>query len=120
VKLSEAIKIGRAKRPQVRGDFVKLVRLPDGSRVHGTCDLGAAYEGLTGKLPTHSKAASSNVVLEALSKELGVSKFVDLALLPDPIYKSPYERISSVVIKLNDKLKWPTEKTVAWLESIGE
>lgn len=42
MKLSDAIRIGAAKRPQCQGWYFDGV---------GTCALGAAYEGLTGHPP---------------------------------------------------------------------
>lgn len=61
MKLSGAIRIGAAKRPQAFGAFAALVYdVPEG-RI-ATCALGAAYEGLTGDIPPDSETQIFAVV----------------------------------------------------------
>lgn len=122
MKLSEAIKKGREIHPQVRGDFKKRIKCEDGDVCYGTCDMGAAYEALTGKLPPHKDTQA----IRDMYRELDIAFHVDerIGNRPRPegaesIYISDYTYIGTIVVTLNDTLKWPTEKTVEWLESIG-
>ena len=123
MKLSEAIKKGRALRPQIRGDFKKITRCGDQKCV-GTCDIGAAIEAVTGKPPAHARTRIIDDQLLALDEECNTrTRLLEIAPMskwPEDTQFSRYYLLRDAVVDLNDKAKWPTEKTVAWLESIGQ
>ena len=98
MKLSEAIRAGAALRPQAHGEYV--INYWNGpSR---TCAIGAAYEGITGKLPDPDWADDLNRVRKTIYKATGA----DDVLL-------------NTVIQLNDDQYQTREQIADWLEAQG-
>lgn len=125
MKLSEAIKTGRTIRPQIRGAFRSIAT----HHKAGTCDLGAAYEALTGRLaPLHGEYVDGEYLsmYQVVSRKLheAIPEVGTIILCKDQPQEaqSAYgydQTVWGLVLTLNDGAEWPTEKTVAWLESRG-
>ena len=115
IKLSDAIIKGREKRPQIRGNYKKKLRKPVGEINFGTCDVGAAYEGITGQLPPYMSS------FKAYQLCLVLVESCDLNNLSHSVEfeGKDYENILNLLVELNDKYKWSTEKTVTWLKERG-
>lgn len=136
MKPSEALKIGRAKRPQIVGDFLTPAKVSSKTgRVckYGTCDLGAIYEGITGRRPTsiyspynyrNGKSPSGQVV------DL-LDEYLDVDVSWDRLFPEQREQLTKLgefgvcitayrgVLILNDYAQAPTERTIEFLESLG-
>lgn len=136
MKPSEALRIGRAKRPQIIGDFITPAKVSSKTGKvcrYGTCDLGAIYEGITGQRP-HSIYAPYNYrngksrsgqVVDLLDKYLDVEVPWD-SLFPEQ--KEALIRLGEAghsitayrgVLLLNDYALASTERTIDFLESLG-
>lgn len=99
MKLSEAIRIGAAKRPQAFDAFATV----DESGQVSTCALGAAYEALTGHPPSTTLTKLGEGALECyLADRLDISVGV----------------IRTVII-LNDGQRLSREQIAAGLEAQG-
>src|SRR5450631_1032282 len=98
MKLSEAIRAGAHKRPQVRGEYFNVVQRDDGSEALCSCALGAAFEGLTG------------AVTDAVTEVYAVlqQRFPLRVVVMHPVsgLMSPVE---DVVMTLNDTYSWSRE-----------
>jgi hypothetical protein len=108
--LSDAIDCGARQRPQGRTTYFTH----DGHTLR-SCTLGAAYEGVYGRLPPNPADAA------AVYREL-TAAFGDLLRLQvtDPTLDCAIRfPLGSVVIVLNDAKGWSREQIAAWLRSIG-
>jgi hypothetical protein len=85
MKLSEAIRIGAAKRPQAFGDY--LGSLLDGTPT--TCALGAAYEACTNDLPP-SAAEDFGMVIRELERMTSTPRdlLLEVVNLNDEAYRT--------------------------------
>lgn len=92
LKLSEAMRIGARLRPQCRGDLFDSV---------GSCALGAAYEGMTGK----TDAFFHSDVSDLFPQILGVN--------------GDLNEIGREVLEKNDGDGWTREQIADWLEAQG-
>lgn len=108
-KLSALIREGAMKRPQAFHDYIS----DDGC----TCALGAAYEGITGKMPKPD-GEDRGLVKATIYNTTGVRN-----------HKIPYPEsfvsgwrdvdILDVVTTLNDTCHWTREQIADYLESLG-
>jgi hypothetical protein len=111
MKLSDAIRIGAAKRPQAFGNYIS--KEPGGAVC--TCALGAAYEGITGTLPPFG------LTLSALGDTFRALAGIDLeteVAPPDGNFNYAVG-LDSAVITLNDGAHWSREQIADWLQGIG-
>jgi len=102
MKLSEAILIGAAIRPQAFGDYVK-----DGR----TCALGAAYEALFDRLPPAAQSEHCRV----LSEIAPYGGYNDSA---NPV-SGKAGPICDICVELNDDQLWTREEIATWLAEQG-
>lgn len=98
MKLSEAIRIGAALRPQAHRDYCDV--LPDGR--YATCALGAAYEALTGQLPPSVYDGNRYLIDNAIVDATGATA-----------------RIRQQVARWNDEEALTREEIAARLEAQG-
>ena len=107
IKLSEAIRIGAAKRPQTYFSFFR-------KEANGLCScaLGAAYEGVNLSLPVENERGDIKV------SDANYSLFINMF----PFLLSLEEQGAKLFRRItyrNDELKWTREQIADWLESEG-
>lgn len=131
-KLSEAIRKGAQYRPQAFGKYY-IERWDDD--VICSCALGAAAEGLTGKverpdvLEVRDLLNAYFIALEDSYYAVPRYEIYALALDKDAEnrlryhwrFEKPEERVTifSVIVGLNDYYKWTREQIADWLEKRG-
>jgi hypothetical protein len=110
MRLSEAIREGAKKRPvQHFGHFYNTIN-------QGTCALGAAYEGCTGRTISHK--IRHNVIMDSIAECTGASCYspVTNIAVPDVVDRS-CSSLREVIVELNDTHQWTREEIADWLES---
>jgi hypothetical protein len=122
MKLSEAIRKGATLHPQVFGCFVGWAQEEeDGTPIMGTCAIGAAYEAITGNLPTNP---FDDTTIEALlldeidemNDEFGDERVIGY---PSQLGLTRHEEVTSVIACLNDFYAWKREDIADYLQEEG-
>ena len=106
IKLSEAIRIGAAKRPQGKGNYFPLSK----EHVVCSCVLGAALEGAMGRLRVQSLIAKELYEIFPI-----LSETTSLQTQTIDVSGTLFE----VCATLNDTFNWTREQIADWLESEG-
>lgn len=110
MKLSEAIRAGAALRPGIRGRYADYRVWGGADTCSGTCALGAAYEGITGKPP------------DTFSEDV-TERLVDLF----PVLTTRYTgdgnsddwNLLDAIVHRNDYQDMTREQIADWLEAQG-
>lgn len=119
-KLSTYIREGAKKRPQAFDDYIRSFKTNDGYECR-TCALGAAYEGITGKMPKPD-GEDRGLVKATIYNTTGVKDCkISYPESFAPGWKAPNWKadILDVVTTLNDTCHWTRERIADYLEELG-
>lgn len=107
MKLSEAMREGAKLRPQGFGSYFQPV-----AGDFFSCAIGAAYEGIVGKLDKRPDYMRS----ETIEHEAAFDMF-DVEVI-NPV-RNIRRNLHETIACLNDDEKWTREQIADWLETIG-
>lgn len=101
---------GAALHPQAFDDYI--VWCPNPYEPH-TCAIGCIYEAITGYLPP-SAEHDEGQVMQTIMDATGVTPTTTIPY-PDGIPGGIFD----VIAYCNDELRWPRERTAAYLQRYG-
>ena len=122
-KLSAYIREGAKKRPQAFDDYIRIYQVDEdhawGPCEYRTCAIGAAYEGITGKMPKPD-GEDRGLVKATIYNATGI-KGCKIPYPPESFgagFKI-HPDILDLVTSLNDTEHWTREQIADYLESLG-
>lgn len=121
MKLSEAIREGAKLHPYTplvwaffEYSSFEMVGQGKASKIIATDALGAAWEGLFGKVETSLHTPPNEEVEDIISKETGADLQQKITN-PSDLRNEP---LSDILVDLHEK-QWTREQIADWLESVG-
>lgn len=103
MKLSEAIRLGAMSTPQTYGRMWSAV-------TGGTCALGAAYYAVDSAFLTKEKFRASD--------HFPILEKNPVVKIPVETLFNTYQKLTDVIVFLNDRFYWSRERIADWVEII--